>query len=178
MTDSIEERISFTENPAIKAKQDKSAEEFLRSESYRKAALVCCSAAEFLRREGYEVGSSGGVMRKPWPRPVEIFFSHPNRGIPHLGIIVPREPVRGFLGFKRRQRGLYVGELDMGDALFDKPWRLGVYGRDNIDRMKNLAEKLVQEYDVNLQIILEREDLRYESYLSDTANYSERLDTA
>ena len=147
MVNSLEDRVSITENPELHK------------------AKIFESVAERIKKEGYQTADINGIAR-------EIPYHYPEHYI--LGILVPRESVKGFLGISRRVRGLHIGTLTLeGDKckLFDKEWLLEIYGRDYVGDLKGMAERLAKEYDVNLPLRLETENPKLESYPSDFHSY-------
>lgn len=114
--------------------------------------------ARILNEKGYQIADSLGMK-----------IEEPEHSV--LGILEPRETTKGFLGIKTRQRALFPGVLylDENHGLKDnKQWVMKIYGRENIPKMKKLAEEISAQYDnVGIKIILDSENPRFESRLSD-----------
>ena len=106
--------------------------------------------AKHLRARGYKIADYLGVrVREPDKRAI--------------GILKPRPPVvkRSFF-FRRKmleQRALFLGTLWFTERGADpeKLWILNVYGRENIQEMTELAEKLSQEFSIDIRVVLDKE---------------------
>ncbi len=114
-----------------------------------------------LRDRGYDIANSAGLRQ-----------SEPDKGA--VGILKPREPIqKSFLGFKwnNQQRALYIGTLWLENqargAKLDENWVLEVYGRDYVPELTELAKELSEPHQTQVQIRLDTEKPRVETYLSD-----------
>ncbi len=117
--------------------------------------------ARALRDRGYEIASGTGLRR-----------SEPSHNV--VGILKPRDPVqKSFLGPKwdSKQRALYLGTLWLDNrakgAKHDENWVLEVYGRDNVPELTELVKGLSEPKKVSVQVRLDSEQPRVETYLSD-----------
>jgi hypothetical protein len=89
--------------------------------------------------------------------------NEPERNHEVVGILEPQNPIEKkwlFFSWKKDRRNLFIGRI-----WINKPtWILEVYGRDNLLKLKDLAEFLSNKYDTQIDIILSRESLRHEPY--------------
>jgi len=88
-----------------------------------------------------------------------------------IGLLKPRPPKRGFLGRLKRQRANFLGVIWLDNLIRDakpnKRWVFEVYGRTHLEEAKKLAEDLASKFKVGIQIQLEAETEKEETYLSD-----------
>jgi len=117
--------------------------------------------ARTLKDKGYQIADSTGMR-----------VSEPSHDV--LGILEPRNPIeKSFLGFKwnKKQRALYEGTLWINNqargAKPDENWVLEVYGRNNVPKLTELVRELSEPKGVSVQVRLDSEQARVETYLSD-----------
>jgi len=112
--------------------------------------------AKYLRAKGYEIADCLGIRVR-----------EPSKNV--IGILKPRPPVVRFFFFRVKQRALFLGVLwfTKRGATPEKLWILDVYGRENIQEMTELTEKLSQEFSVDIRLNLDDEMTILETYLSD-----------
>jgi hypothetical protein len=90
-----------------------------------------------------------------------------------VGLLVdnPNRPVEGkFLGFGGRRRRDFVGVLWLSNEARranHKNWVLEVYGRENVARFQKLAEELARDFEVDIHVRLEREEVDTERFPED-----------
>ena len=96
-----------------------------------------------------------------------------------LGILEPRAPIKkNFLGFRwnKKQRALFVGVLNAGDIsegrlkIYPK-WFLEVYGRNNLQKLIELAREFPNPSNVKIEVRLGKEEPKEESYSHELARY-------
>ncbi|MBC7764669.1 hypothetical protein H7Y29_03050, partial [Microbacteriaceae bacterium] len=104
---------------------------------------------EYLTRDSFH--GKVGVMR---PNPLQE--SERRR---FFGLIAPRRLRNIFLGYITRSEHLSGTPLEM--------WQFTVYGRDNLEMARELAESLAGEFGIGIAVNLERDSLSYESLESD-----------
>jgi len=119
------------------------------------------AVAKTLKDRGYDIASSTGLRQ-----------SEPDRDV--VGILKPREPVqKSFLGVRwnSQQRALYIGTLWLENqargAKLNENWVLEVYGRAYVPELTELVKELSEPHQAQVQIRLNAEKPRVETYLSD-----------
>lgn len=86
------------------------------------------------------------------------------RGTPstfHSYCIMKEPPMRSwwyylFLGSILLRRDI-VGQVKIGNEVACKPWKIKVYGRDNLPFMQELAKKLSERFKVQIELVLASE---------------------
>lgn len=116
------------------------------------------AVAERLLEKGYKISYANGKIT-----------NHPSNDC--VGIFKQRAPIRGFLGFTREQRALYIGRIwfenEKRNAISDKNWVLEAYSRKHIPELTELVKELSEPYKVKVEIKLESEYPDEEIYPSD-----------
>jgi hypothetical protein len=70
----------------------------------------------------------------------------------------PKKSKLRFLGIQPKAPLLYIGNIEFGEDGQGKDWRFSVLGSDYLAEMKQLADVLAQEFDVNIKVMLESEN--------------------
>lgn len=103
-----------------------------------------------IKTDGQSAHLEGGIgILKPTNQPPQEFL---------FGVIKkhPRDLFIGILWFDNRFRGAQNGT-----------WVLEVYGRDNVDAMKELAEEMSENFPTNINVVLLKESPETERYWSE-----------
>ena len=113
-------------------------------------AMKTRKLAQFIRESGLIAGRSNGV---PWR---DDGMGNELDAV-SIGLYLPTQRShRKVFGFTICREWGYVGKIDTKD------WMLVVYGRENVDRLKDLAEKMAQKFGADVHVCLEREETRWE----------------
>lgn len=79
-----------------------------------------------------------------------------------IGILLGEPKIkRHFFGKKRRE---YVGLFRLNNKY---SWRLEIYGREHVERFKDLAKQIADEFNTKIIISLEKESPKVEAFNSD-----------
>ena len=126
--------------------------------------IIEYTVARVLMQKGFIITNSvGGVCEPEETNTVGLLEDKPNR--PAKG---------GFLGFGRRRRRDFIGVLWIGCSPHTpeaslKVWVLDVYGVENMDRLRKLAEGLARDFNVDIRIVLKSHKVKEERFLEDGA---------
>lgn len=103
--------------------------------------------AKVVEQEGYVAGGITGIRGRP--------------SKDGLSLLLDRPPERGFFGPKP-VRARFVGTLWFQGCFnrqvtpkVDGPWLIEVYGENNMERIKLLAEKLAMKFNMNVVVDLD-----------------------
>ena len=116
-------------------------------------------------KEPYELADDGGEVFHNFPAPTN-----------EVGLVVPQPPrieheTEGFFRPKLVQRhvpvrGKFIGVIRIGwkgkTEDEDGTWKMDVYGRENIDELKGLAERLADAFSVDITLSLMSEEPKKE----------------
>jgi hypothetical protein len=129
------------------------------------------SIIEIIQKNGYEIGNGSfreflesvhyhhmiGILdpTKSAVKDPEIFYFH--------GLRYPR-----VLG---EMRMMHVGDFwlenEARKAKLNKTWVLEIYGKENLERMEQLADNISKLYGIDIKIKLVSQEFSYESFTSD-----------
>ncbi|GEM_PF-5758678 len=110
--------------------------------------------SNFIKSKGYIIADAHGVpVNKPDDEGIGILeLTGYHRALPLFFV-------------KKRNKALNIGTLFFREkgAIINKEWILEVYGSDNIQKMRILAEQIQSECNIHINVKSEQEEVRYES---------------
>lgn len=138
-----------------KEKNKKEGEKVLYSESI--LLDVFKSIAKFSEGKGYALGNFDGSIIEP----------RVSSGV--MSILEPRPSEKKIWKIEKKQKAINMGRLwfNSRGAEESKKWIIEVFGRENIEKMEELARELFGEYSIPISIVLKRETLKMETRLDD-----------
>lgn len=114
---------------------------------------------KFLLEKGFVLATSNGVARQSMTNEPSVGILRPD------SVTRPRRYFFGLIGGKPRRE--FLGTIWFNN---ENNWAFQVYGRNNIDRSKSLAEEMAARFNVKITIRLVREEPDIEKYPSDWAH--------
>lgn len=122
--------------------------------------------ARILLRKGYEPADFEGMSISPADK---VFGS-----TRQIGIVKSRpQKIKKILFWERKvtQRGFFIAQICLvGNRRLgadSNNWVMEVYGKRFVDEMRELAEELAETFSVNVKVVLEDPNPRYELYWQD-----------
>lgn len=116
----------------------------------------------FLLEKGFDLATCTGVAERSLTSTSSIGILRPDpdaKPQKRLFGLIKSKPRREFLGT--------VWFLNTSRRATEKNWTCEVYGRNNIDLIKSLAEEMAARFNVKITLRLVREDTDVEMYPSD-----------